>query len=77
MAPLDDVLPTKGTTFYVGSWVFVADGSGGFDSHLIDPSALEHQKPHDVRKSTTSLTNSMRSHSQFTSRKSEINPISM
>jgi hypothetical protein len=42
MAPLDDnVTPTKGTTFYVGSWVFVADGSGDFDSHLIDPSALE------------------------------------
>jgi len=40
--PLDNnVEPAKGTTFYVGSWVFVADGSGGFDSHLIDPSAPE------------------------------------
>jgi hypothetical protein len=28
-------------TFFVGSCVFVADGSGGFDSHLIDPRALE------------------------------------
>ena len=42
MAPLDNnVVPAKGTTFYIGSWVFVADGSGGFDSHLIDPSAPE------------------------------------
>ena len=40
MAPLDNnVVPAKGTTFFVGSWVFVANGSGGFDSHLIDPRA--------------------------------------
>jgi hypothetical protein len=40
MAPLDNnVMPAKGTTFYVGSCVFVADGSSGFHSHLIDPSA--------------------------------------
>ena len=40
MAPLDNnMMPAKGTTFYIGSWVFIADGSGGFDSHLIDPSA--------------------------------------
>jgi len=42
MAPPDNnVVPAKGTTFYVGSWVFVADGSGGFDSHLIDPNIPE------------------------------------
>ena len=42
MAPLNDnVMPAKGTTFYVGSWVFVADGSGGFNSRQIDPSVPE------------------------------------
>ena len=40
MAPLDNnMMPAKGTTFYIGSWVFITDGSGGFDSQLIDPSA--------------------------------------
>jgi len=37
----DDSVPPKGTTFFVGSWCFVANGSGGFDSHLIDPRAPE------------------------------------
>ena len=42
MAPLDNnAVLAKGTTFYLGSWVFVANGLGGFDSHLIDPSASE------------------------------------
>ena len=42
MAPHDNnMVPSKGTTFYVSSWVFITDGSGGFDSHLIDPSAPE------------------------------------
>ena len=27
----------EGTTFLFGSWVCVADGSGGFNSHLADP----------------------------------------
>jgi hypothetical protein len=45
MAPLDDnMMPTKGTTFYAGSCIFVADGSGGFDSHLIEPSTPETSK---------------------------------
>ena len=45
MAPLDNnVVPAKGTTFYIGSWVFVADGSGGFDSHLINPSIPKTSK---------------------------------
>ena len=75
MAPLDsNAVPAKGITFYISSWVFIADGSGGFDSHLINPSALKPQNPRDARKSTTSLINSMRSNSQFTSRKFEINP---
>jgi len=33
-----------GTTFYVGSWVFIADGLGGFNSHLIDPSVPKTSK---------------------------------
>ena len=27
----------QGTTFVFGSWVCVANGSGGFDSHLTNP----------------------------------------
>ena len=46
MAPLDsNAVPAKGITFYISSWVFIADGSGGFDSHLTDPSAPETSKP--------------------------------
>ena len=46
MAPLDsNAVPAKGITFYVGSWFFVANGSGGFDSHLTDPSASETSEP--------------------------------
>ena len=75
MAPLDNnAVPAKGITFYVGSWVFIADGSGGFDSHLIDPSTLKPQNPRDTGKSITSSINSTRSDSRFTSRKFEINP---
>jgi hypothetical protein len=44
-APLDNnVVPTRGTTFYVGSWVFIADGLGGFDSHLIDLGTPENSE---------------------------------
>jgi len=31
----------KGTSFCVGSWIFVADGSGGFNSRSIDRSISE------------------------------------
>ena len=42
MAPLDDnSVPAKGTFFYVGSWIFVADGLGGFNSLPIDQNASE------------------------------------
>jgi len=42
MAPLDvNSVPSEGTSFCVGSWIFVADGSGGFKSRTIDQSALE------------------------------------
>ena len=40
MAPLDDnSVPSEGTSFYVGSWIFVADGLGSFKSRTIDQSA--------------------------------------
>ena len=29
--------PPRGATFIFGSWVCVANGSGGFDSHLTNP----------------------------------------
>jgi len=42
MAPLDDnSVPSEGTSFYVGSWIFVADGLGSFKSRTIDQSAPE------------------------------------
>ena len=42
MASLDDnPMLEKGTSFRVGSWIFVADGSGGFESHPNDQDPLE------------------------------------
>jgi len=42
MAPLDDnSMPAKGTSFFMGSWIFVADRSGGFNSRPIDQNTLE------------------------------------
>jgi len=42
MAPLDDnSVPSEGTSFCVGSWIFIADGSGGFKSCTINQSAPE------------------------------------
>ena len=39
MAPLDDnSVPYEGTSFCVGSWIFVVDRSGGFRSRTIDQS---------------------------------------
>ena len=39
MAPFKFSFPAidAGTTFVFGSWVCIANGSGGFPSHLIDP----------------------------------------
>jgi hypothetical protein len=34
-------VPNQGTTFTFGSWVCVANGSGGFDSYLSNPRELE------------------------------------
>ena len=37
MASLDDnPVLEKGTSLHVGSWIFVADGSGGFESYSIN-----------------------------------------
>ena len=54
MAPLDDNLVLeKGTSFSVGSWIFVNDGSDGFRSCFIDqggpkiPEATSHHKIND------------------------------
>ena len=48
MASLDDnPVLEKGTSFHVGSWIFIADGSGGFESHSTDqdpPEASEAAK---------------------------------
>ena len=42
MAHLDDnSVLDKGTSFCVGSWIFVADGSGSFESRPIEPNAPE------------------------------------
>ena len=42
MASLDDnPVLKKGTSLRVGSWIFIADGSGGFESCSIDQDPLE------------------------------------
>ena len=51
MASLDDTpVLEKGTSLRVGSWIFVADGSGGFESYSINqdpPEVLETAKRHE------------------------------
>ena len=32
--------PPQGATFIFGSWVSIANGSGGFDSHLTNPPSM-------------------------------------
>ena len=46
--------PPQGTTFVFGSWVCVANGSGGFDSHLTNPPTLKAT----TLKSSNKLTGS-------------------
>ena len=52
MAPLDDnSVLEKGTSFRVGSWIFVSNGSGGFESCSTDqnvPEASETAKHHEL-----------------------------
>ena len=35
------MVPSKGTTFIFGSWICIANGSGGFDSHLTNSPTLK------------------------------------
>ena len=42
--------PPQGTTFIFGSWVCVANGSGGFDSHLTNSPALKITTSEDSNK---------------------------
>ena len=42
MASLDDTsVLEKGTSFRVGSWILIADRSGGFESRPIDQATLK------------------------------------
>ena len=48
----------KGTSFRVGSWIFVANRSGGFESYSIDqdpPEASEVVKRHEFDESIDQL----------------------
>jgi len=45
--PGDNSVPEKGTSFRVGSWIFVTDGSGSFESYPID------QNPPEVAEATS------------------------
>ena len=42
--------PPQGATFVFGSWVCVANGSGGFDSHLTNSPALKIITLEDSKK---------------------------
>ena len=52
MASLDDnPALEKGTSLRIGSWIFIADGSGGFESYSINqdpPGVSEDAKPREV-----------------------------
>jgi len=54
MASLDNnPVLEKGTSFHIGSWIFVASGSGGFESHSTDqdpPEASEAAKHREFDK---------------------------
>ena len=42
--------PPQGATFMFGSWVYIAKGSGGFDSHLTNSPALKVATSEDLNK---------------------------
>jgi hypothetical protein len=42
-----------GTTFVFGSWVCIANGSGGFSSHLIDPASTETSRREQLGEITS------------------------
>ena len=51
MASLDDnPVLEKGTSLRIGSWIFIADGSGGFESRSIDQDPPEVSEAAKQRK---------------------------
>ena len=48
-------VPPQGATFIFGSWVCVANGSGGFDSHLVNSPTLKISMSEDPNKIARSL----------------------
>jgi len=46
--------PPQGATFIFGPWVYIANGSGGFDSHLTDFPTLKIATSEDLNKFTGS-----------------------
>jgi hypothetical protein len=48
-------VPPQGATFIFGSWVCVANGSGGFDSHLVNSPTLKISMSDDPNKIARSL----------------------
>jgi hypothetical protein len=44
------MMPPQGATFIFGSWVCVANGSGGFDSHLTYSPTLKISTSEDSNK---------------------------
>ena len=51
---LTTMTPPRGATFIFGSWVCIADGSGGFDSHLTNSPTLKITTSEDSNKLTGS-----------------------
>ena len=47
---LSTMTPPRGATFIFGSWVYVANGSGGFDSHLTNSPTLKISTSEDSNK---------------------------
>ena len=42
-----------GTTFMFGSWVCIANGSGGFSSHLVNPASTEMPRQEQLDEITS------------------------
>ena len=51
--------PPQGATFIFGSWVCVANGSGGFGSHLTNSPTLKITASEDSNKLTGSVNHSI------------------
>ena len=72
MTPLDDNLVLEnGTSFRIDHWIFIADGSGGFESRSINQDLPEVPKVAKHHELATSSTNSKKSDSRM---KPEFNP---